>query len=286
MRATTTSDHQRSTSGQGPACQTISRRSGEEKSTVVGSPESAPRAHERHRTVRVVAQLQRHRVGQGRRRRGRRSWPGQGARSRGSTSGEPQGTSVARSSGPRPPRSDGHHDGLGAETAAHAVRGGLGAVVTSSALAEETLLFVKETLFAAEMSETPSETRVALTLEFGDLAARHSVQKKRAAVEALGHARRLEVGEGTERVQPQALAGRREVLAPEHLEGLGAAKRVARAGRHHEFAVRRKLGAEESLGDAELRPRTPSTSATHSRTRCNTASSPPKNRLGPRSGST
>ena len=90
-----------------------------------------------------VAQVHRHRTGQRRRRRRRAhlSGPRRDCRVL-DTIGDPHGTSVARSSGTRPPRKRRHDHRVGPETTSHAVRGRVGAVIAGAALTEETQLLV------------------------------------------------------------------------------------------------------------------------------------------------
>jgi hypothetical protein len=80
---------------------------------------------------------------------------------------------------------------------AHATRGRFGAIVFGAPLAKETLLLFEEVALAPQLREATSETSVTLRLQLGELAAGHAVQDQRVLVEALRHARRLEVREGT-----------------------------------------------------------------------------------------
>jgi hypothetical protein len=80
---------------------------------------------------------------------------------------------------------------------AHATRGRFGAIVFGATLTKETLLLFEEVGLAPQLRETTSEAPVTLRLQLGELASGHAVQDQSVLVEALRHARRLEVREGT-----------------------------------------------------------------------------------------
>jgi hypothetical protein len=79
----------------------------------------------------------------------------------------------------------------------HATRGRFGAIVFGASLTEETLLLLEEVALAPQLRQTTSEASVTLRLQLGELAAGHAVQDQSMLVEALRHACRLEVREGT-----------------------------------------------------------------------------------------
>jgi hypothetical protein len=91
-----------------------------------------------------------------------------------------------------------HHNRFGPETTPHSVRGRFGTIVFGSALAEEALLLFEEArVVTTQLRETTPETPIALGLQLGEFTPGHAVQDQSVLVEALRHARRLEVREGT-----------------------------------------------------------------------------------------
>ena len=128
----------------------------------------------------------------------------------------------------------------------------LGPVVAGAALAEEAPLLPRRHDGAAQRRQSRLEAGVALALELGELPAGHAVRVEDPAVEALGDARRVEVGEGPHRAQPQSLARRREVPPAERGERLSPPEGVAAADGHDHALARRPLGAEEALGHTEV----------------------------------
>jgi hypothetical protein len=80
---------------------------------------------------------------------------------------------------------------------AHATRGRFGAIVFGPPLTKETLLLFEEVTLTSQLRETTSEAPVTLRLQLAELTSGHAVQDQCVLVEALRHARRLEVREGT-----------------------------------------------------------------------------------------
>jgi hypothetical protein len=91
-----------------------------------------------------------------------------------------------------------HHNRFGPETTTHAMRGRFGPIVFGPALAKEALLLFEEIrVITTQLRETTPEAPIALSLQLGEFAPGHTVQDQSVLVEALRHARRLEVREGT-----------------------------------------------------------------------------------------
>jgi hypothetical protein len=90
-----------------------------------------------------------------------------------------------------------HHNRFGSQTAPHAVRGRLGAIVFGPALTKEALLLFEEIRVTTQLRKTTPQAPVALRLQLGEFTPGHAVQDQSVLVEALRHARRLEVREGT-----------------------------------------------------------------------------------------
>jgi hypothetical protein len=112
---------------------------------------------------------------------------------------------------------------------------GEGTFVTSPALTEKPELLASGLTLAAQVAHTSRQAYIALTGQFTALAARNAMQFEGMFVETLTHPRDLKVRESTERVETQATTRRSQVLSSERLDGLGAAKRVRRAGWDHPF---------------------------------------------------
>jgi hypothetical protein len=90
-----------------------------------------------------------------------------------------------------------YHNGFGPQTMAHATRGRFGAIVFGASLTKKTLLLFEEGTLAPQLRKTTSEVPIALRLQLGELPSGHAMQHQSVLVEALRHARRLEVREGT-----------------------------------------------------------------------------------------
>jgi hypothetical protein len=130
------------------------------------------------------------------------------------------------------------------------VRRRVGAVV-GTALTEEAQLLVGRRPRRA-VGEARGELRIALGRVRRARRARRGAAP-RVLVEALTDARGVEVGEGTDRVQPESLTGRRQVLSTERRERLASAETTASPPARRDALARGDLGAEQPVGDAERR---------------------------------